>query len=70
MINKITFTIVEPDRLYNKCCKLYIDGKLVLGGTDPAKEITIDVDSADFDIGSFYTLLFDTFKRPSELKYK
>ena len=62
--------IVSPDRLYNKCCKLYIDGKLILDGTDLTKDVIIEVDSADFDIGSFYTLLSDTFKRPSELKYK
>lgn len=62
--------IVQPDHLYNKCCKLYIDGKLVLDGTDPTKEVTIEVDDADFDIWNFYTLLSDNFKRPSELKYK
>ena len=62
--------IVQPDHLYNKCCKLYIDGKLVLDGTDLTKEVTIEVDDADFDIWNFYTLLDGTFKRPSELKYK
>lgn len=62
--------IVQPDHLYNKCCKLYIDDKLVLDGTDPNKEVAIEVDGTDFDIWNFYTLLDSTFKRPSELKYK